>query len=210
MKKILLVGRTGQGKSALANVLSNKESNFRESESSTSVTKGIQVIAFEYKGEEYQVIDSIGIGDTTLTQAQVLREIAQGYEIIKDGIHQVLFVNGERFTPEEVETYNVLKGFFFDENVDKYTTIVRTRFPSFKDESKCKKDIQLLLAENNNKITEMINSCNGIIHVDNPSINITGEDDEDEEDKEFREMRNNLNKKIRDKSREKLLEHLEI
>jgi len=50
----------------------------------------------------------------------------------------------------------------------------------------------------------MINSCNErIIHIDNPSTNITDDDEETEK------IRNDLNEKIRARSRSKLLEHLE-
>jgi energy-coupling factor transporter ATP-binding protein EcfA2 len=217
IKIIVLMGRTGQGKSALVNVLSGsdktvskiteegklektEQKELKESGSSKSETRSIQAVEFEHEGETYQIIDSIGIGDTSLTQGQVLREIAQGYEIIKEGVHQVLFVNGERFTPEEVETFNLLKEFFFNANVDKYTTIVRTKFADFEDEEECKKDVELLLAESNSAITRTINSCNGVIHVDNPSINIKGKRGERD---------NPRNKEIREASREKLLEELE-
>lgn len=220
IKKIVLIGRTGQGKSALANVLSgdskkikkleevkgkwklvvsSEDEKLKESENSKSETREIQIVEFEYKEETYQIIDSIGIGDTQMTESQVLKEISKGYEIIRDGIHQVLFVNGERFTPEEIETYNTLKELFFDSNVDKYTTIVRTRFPSFEEEDECENDKRLLLVESS-AIANMINSCNGVIHVDNPSVNIKGK----------RGQRDNpRNKEVREESRKILLKHLE-
>lgn len=198
-KIIVLIGRSGQGKSALANVLSGQENNFKESEKSKSETKEIQTVEFEYDNQAYQIVDSIGIGDTSLAQSQVLHEIAKGYKIIENGVHQVLFVNGERFTPEEIETYNMLKKTFFNTNVDKYTTIIRTKFPSFEEDEECEQDIKLLLAENNPAITNMINSCNGIIHIDNPSINIKGRRGERD---------NPRNKEVRQDSRAKLLEHL--
>ncbi|CAG8586516.1 8973_t:CDS:2 [Paraglomus occultum] len=147
----------------------------KESQGSKSETRNIQIVEFKYEREEYQIVDSIGIGDTSLSDSQVLAEITKGYELIKNGIHQVLFVVGGRFTPEEVETFNLLKKFFFDVDVDKYTTIVRTRFPNFEDESERNKDIETLRDENNPKITKMLDSCNEIVHVDNPSVNVVGD-----------------------------------
>ena len=81
---ILLIGLTETGKSTLANVLSGKENASAESENSASKTKKIEEIEFdfqhegeEYQIETYQIVDSIGIGDTTKTQSEVLREIAK-------------------------------------------------------------------------------------------------------------------------------------
>src|SRR5689334_16207658 len=98
----------------------------------------------------------------------------------------------------------MLKEVFFDDNFNKYATIVRTRFASFEDENECKKDIELLLAENNSAIANMISpgSNNGFIHVDNPPINIVGSGKRVERQIE-------LNREIREESRKKLLKHLE-
>jgi len=190
----------------LANVLSGIENASAESENSASKTREIQEI--EFKGEVYQIdtcqiVDSVGIGDTTKTQAAVLKEIVNWWpkEAEKRKIKQVLFVVGERLTPEEVNTYNMLKEVFFDGSFSKYTTIVRTRFASFEDEEECKKDVELLRAENNPAITAMLNSNNGFIHVDNPPINITGGS--------ARVKRQiTLNKEIREESRKKTVRTL--
>ncbi|CAG8568765.1 13097_t:CDS:2, partial [Ambispora leptoticha] len=157
---------------------------------------------FEINGIKYRIIDTPGLGDTKLSKIETLQEIAKVYDKVKDGLSQVLFLSSGRFTPEEVETYNTLKEILFDENITKYTTIVRTKFDSFEDEEKCKEDIQSLLAENNKAITEMIESCDKrIIHTDNPPINISGGG-------KRTEMKIILNKETRELSREKSLNHL--
>ena len=79
---------------------------------------------------------------------------------------------------------------------------MRTKFDYFLNENKCKKDRQYLIEENkqNKQIVNIVNSCS-IVHVDNPSINITRDDDY--------EARIVINKNRRERSRNTLLKHLE-
>src|ERR1051325_4451564 len=68
---IFLIGRTGNGKSTLANVLINKndsfEEVFKESARGISKTKDFQTSEFELEGTKYRVVDTIGVGDTKLS-----------------------------------------------------------------------------------------------------------------------------------------------
>jgi GTP-binding protein EngB required for normal cell division len=206
-KNILLIGRTGNGKSTLANVIINKNDNFeeifRESGGSTSKTREIKEEVFETNKIKCRVIDTPGLGDTSLSRVKTLQEIAKVYDKVKNGLSQILFVSSGRFTPEETETYNLLKEILFDEDITKYTTIIRTKFDNFEDEEECKKDVKSLFAEKNKAITEMLESCNKkIIHVDNPPINIVGNE-------RRTKARIVLNKESRNLSRKKLLKCLE-
>ena len=45
---------------------------------------------------------------------------------------------------EEIEAYNLLKQIIFDNEVNRFTTIVRTNFPEFYDEDRCREDRQTL------------------------------------------------------------------
>ncbi|CAG8594470.1 2922_t:CDS:1, partial [Racocetra fulgida] len=96
IRNILLIGRTGQGKSSLANTIVNDEKCFeeggefneifKESDKSLSQTKKIQEEIFnidrkvngKVESVKYRIIDTVGIGDTSLSQRTVLVEIAKG------------------------------------------------------------------------------------------------------------------------------------
>jgi GTP-binding protein EngB required for normal cell division len=179
-RNILLLGRTGQGKSSLGNLLINKNENltkegfkeiFKEGGNSISQTKNVKGETFELEDYSYQVVDTPGLGDTSLKQRDILFKIAEACKKVENGIFQIFFVNGEKFTLEEIYTYNIIREIFFDDKVSKYTTIVRTKFDNFEDEKSCKEDLDLLTNEGNESIKKMIDSCERkLIYIDNPSI----------------------------------------
>lgn len=179
-RNILLLGRTGNGKSTLANVLLNKngefEEIFKESSESTSETRDLQIELLEMnvdnEGREkinYRIVDTVGVGDTKLDPQAVLWKLARIAHELRDGLNQVLFVTRGRFTKEEAEAYDLLSSIIFDSEVVKYTTIVRAGFPSFMDEKKCEADRQKL-KEENPKIAHIFKSVRKIIYVDNPPM----------------------------------------
>lgn len=206
-KTILLIGRTGNGKSTLANVLVNKvngngqfekfEEKFGESASSVSKTKKVQVEEFEEDGVKYRVVDTVGIGDTNMTLDKVLRKLAlMGYSV-KDGVSQIFFVTDGKLVEESKSTYELLKKVVFDENVTQYTTVIRTNFSGFKNEKSCRKEENEMI-RNSESLKGLIEECNKIIYVDNPPVDV---DDEGEV---------NLRRKRREDSRKTLLEHLKF
>ncbi|CAI2190990.1 14922_t:CDS:2 [Funneliformis geosporum] len=162
-RNILIVGITGNGKSALANALSSSVTNeFGEKNTSTSVTKSFQE------------------NTNNINETDILFKIGEGIHSAKEGINQVLFVFKGRLSPEHIVAFNVFKDFIAETGITKFTTLVRTNFVDFRNQKKCQEDKESLLAQSK-KVSEIINSCNGIIYVDNPST-IIEEDSEDSED----------------------------
>jgi len=206
-RNILIIGITGSGKSALANVLTNAD-QFEEGSSIISVTKNYQKSdPFEWKGTNYYVIDNIGFGDTdNLAEEVILYEIGKGIYCAKEGIDQVFFVFKNKFSPEQIRNFNSFKELISESSITKFTTLVRTNFVSFRSPRKCEKDRQDLLNENR-ELREIIESCNGILYVDNPPIPVIDEED-DEEEKKDKEKEMTINKKDREDSRELTLNHL--
>lgn len=188
----MLIGRTGSGKSTLANVLVGKEKQFAVSSSSGSLTKSAQSGLFEENGVLYQVIDTVGLCDTAMTKDKVLSELAETCRMLGGGLYRILLVTGDRFTEEEKEMYYTMKEPIFDHKFVHYTTIIRTKFPSFMDEEECKKEEENL-AKTNPEFSKIIKECKDIVFADNPPLKGLPKSIE-------------ANKEVREYSRKKIIE----
>ncbi|CAJ0851558.1 789_t:CDS:2 [Entrophospora sp. SA101] len=212
----------GNGKSTLANVLTNRGElkrkkvtkefeeknnkchkwpyffhekcfNFKESCGTTSETRSFQAEEFTYEGENYRIVDTVGIGDTKLSEREVLFKMAEGIYLVKEGIKQVLFVVGNKFTSQEIEIFRLLKDVILESGITEYTTIVKTKFPNFEDHEDCEEDRQTL-QEENQAISKILEKSE-IIYVDNPPLKGNSETIE-------------ANKKTRKSSQGVLFKHL--
>jgi predicted GTPase len=203
IRNILIIGRTGTGKSTLGNVLINKNGNFEEMfrENSESVSEiNIKQATFEVpistdddsEKIRYRIIDTVGIENSRLTPYGVLSKLAEVAEQIKaEGLNHIFLVTEGKFTKEEIKVYDLLSSVIFNRDALKYTTVVRTRFPKFKESEKCQRDRETLRRENPD-LAHILNNVN-IIYVNNPSLQ--GEQIE-------------INKKTREASRDNLINHL--
>ena len=68
----------------------------------------MKVLNVTIDGLKIKIIDTIGIGDTNLTKEEVLVKLARAMHHIRNGVHQVLFCTGGRFTHEEVDAFKVM------------------------------------------------------------------------------------------------------
>ncbi|CAB5370801.1 unnamed protein product [Rhizophagus irregularis] len=139
-RNILLVGRTGGGKSALANVLTDT-SNFKERAYAVSQTKNFKKIDFKWNEENFRVVDTIGVGGTKQSTENTLFKIAEGILSMPEGLNHVLYVLDGRFTKEEISTFNMIRDSIFKSGILDYVTIVRTKFPNFRDKRACEVDV---------------------------------------------------------------------
>lgn len=207
IRNILIIGLTGNGKSNLANTLT-ETNEFKSGSGGVSLTEEFKKSdIFEHNGNKYCVIDNIGFGDTrNISKEDFLFRIGQGIYASREGINQILFVVKGRFSEQQIIAFDMFKDLINQIEITKFTTITRTNFKDFMSKIECKKDHENLTNQSL-RIKDLIESCSSIIHIDNPSIPVINEND-DEDEKAIKQLEINRDLKKRERSREIILSHL--